>query len=131
MFNFLDWRSKLALARCNRTLLGDADSPLSWQYNDSLSSFHRGVIELNLALLPNEQTIRLVLRSLAARRGRVHLSYRHSASNRCLHSSQKHSTRSSALLDYCRSCTVSVLCATAAVRTASRRRPSYSLSPLN
>jgi hypothetical protein len=79
LFSFLDWRSKLALARCNRQLLGDADAPVSWQDSDGPSAFSAaGVIELNLALLTDEQTISdAVTNSLAGRRGRVRLVYRH------------------------------------------------------
>jgi hypothetical protein len=79
LFSFLDWRSKLALARCNRTLLGDCDSVLAWADSDGLSAFSAaGVIELNLALLTDEQTISdAATKSLAGRRGRVRLLYRH------------------------------------------------------
>ena len=79
VFTFLDWRSKLALARCNRTLLGDADSPMAWKDSEGPSAFSAaGVMELNLALLTDEQTISdAVTRSLAGRRARVRLVYRH------------------------------------------------------
>jgi hypothetical protein len=79
VFNFLDWRSKLALARCNRALLGDCDSPMAWQDSDGPSAFSAaGVIELNLARLTDEPTIeRAATRTLAGRRGRVRLLYRH------------------------------------------------------
>jgi hypothetical protein len=83
LFSFLDWRSKLALARCNRPLRGDADSPMAWQDSDGPSAFSAaGVIELNLARLTDEQTISdAVTKSLAGRRGRVRLLYDHHTSN--------------------------------------------------
>jgi hypothetical protein len=83
LFSFLDWRSKLALARCNRQLLRDCDSVLAWKDSDGPSAFSAsGVIELNLALLTDEQTISAaVTKSLAGRRGRVRLLYRHRSSS--------------------------------------------------
>jgi hypothetical protein len=84
LFSFLDWRSKLALARCNRTLRGDCDSPMAWQDSDGPSAFSpAGIIELNLARLTDEQTVaRAAARSLAARRGRVRLLYHHCLSDK-------------------------------------------------
>jgi len=89
LFSFLDWRSKLALARCNRQLFSDADSVLAWKDSDGLSVFSSaGVIELNLVRMPDVKTVELVLNSLAARRGRVHLQYDHCThgEGRCLRS---------------------------------------------
>jgi hypothetical protein len=83
LFSFLDWRSKLALARRNRTLLGDADSVLAWKDSDGPSAFSpAGVIELNLAVLAEEKNISdAAMTSLAARRGRVRILYRHRTMN--------------------------------------------------
>jgi hypothetical protein len=88
VFGFLDWRSKLALARCNRTLRGDCDSSLAWQDSDGPSAFSpAGVIELNLARLTDEPTVeRAATRSLAGRRGRVRLLHHHHpfVNDRCM-----------------------------------------------
>jgi len=92
LFNFLDWRGKLALARCNRTLLGDCDSPLAWQDSDGLSAFSSaGVVDLNLAVLyfdqsikhGAEQAIARAMKGLVVCRGRVRVLLRHSASESC------------------------------------------------
>jgi hypothetical protein len=82
LFSFLDWRSKLALAQCSRQLLRDADTSLAWQDSVGPAAFSpAGVIELNLALMTDEQTISdAATKSLAARRGRARLLYSHSAS---------------------------------------------------
>jgi hypothetical protein len=91
LFSFLDWRSKLALARCSRQLFSDADSVLAWKDSDGLSAFSSaGVIDLNLVRMPDVKTVELVLNSLAGRRGRVHLQYDHRTfgEGRCLRSRQ-------------------------------------------
>jgi hypothetical protein len=77
VFSFLDWRSKLALARCSRQLLRDCDSVLAWKDSDGPSAFSpAGVIALNLARLTDEPTVeRAATRSLVGRRGRVRLLY--------------------------------------------------------